>query len=60
MLPSELKKLRRRSSEGRESFEACDVTVVAPGGLNSPPEVEDEGVGVVVIGQGESELAFGS
>ena len=36
------------------------MTVVAPGGLNSPPEVEDEDVGVVAVGQGESELAFGS
>ena len=42
-----------------ESFEACDFTVVAPGGLNTPPLEEglEDGFDVVlvveVMGQGE-------
>lgn len=45
-----------------EGFEACDLTIEAPGGLK-PAVVEVEGVVeevVVVVGQGEWELAFGS
>ena len=50
-------RLRRGSREGRESFEACDLTVVAPGGLKPPLEFEDGVERVVVVGQGECELA---
>ena len=54
------RKLRRGSNEGRESFEAWDLTIEAPGGLNPPSEARDEAEEVVVVGQGECELAVGS
>lgn len=59
-----MKRSRRGPREGREGFvEACDLTIVAPGGLKPAVEVEEdeeaEGV-VVVVGQGECVLAFGS
>lgn len=41
-------------------FDACDRTVVAPGGLNTAFLGGGEEDGTVVDGQGECELAFGS
>lgn len=55
---SQLRNLSREEGK-RESFEACDFTVVAPGGLKTLGEGDVEDV-VVVMGQGEWELAFGS
>lgn len=49
---------------GIGGFDACEETMLAPGGLNAPPppplEEEVEVVVVVVVGQGEWELAVGS
>ena len=50
----------RRVSSGIQSFEAWDLTIEAPEGLKPALAIGDDGGGVVVVGQGECELAFGS
>lgn len=51
---------------GFGSFDACEETMLAPGGLNPPPPPLEEEVEVVLVvlvvlvGQGEWELAVGS
>lgn len=56
-----VKKVRKDSRKGtRRSLLAWDLTIVAPGGSKPPAEDEAGVEGVVVVGQGEWELAFGS
>lgn len=61
------KKSRKASRKGtRRGFPAWELTILAPGGWNPPAEDEAEAEAeaeageVVVVGQGECELAFGS
>lgn len=53
-------KLRRGSRKGMRSLLACDLTIVAPDGLNNALEDDEEAGEGVVVGQRECELAAGS
>lgn len=53
-------RLRFSGGIGIGGLDACEETMLAPGGWKPPPLPLEEEVVVVVVGQGEWELAVGS